>query len=284
MSEDRDFRAWKVTSEQADKIARGDREEATAFYLRNKARLRKMAHNYASSHNFIEGVYYDPEDMMSQLFIDLPNLNWKDGFCLNKSVNYCSFAWSVFGGFTQRKEAGEIHTKDPFRLICDTWSLDEPVSDDSEATLGDFVPVPYEETPEAILLSSEDPGVMYAADIVERLSSLLTGKEAKFLELFLSGVSLPDIASVMGVKGITSFKVKLLDKLRSNYLKVNELLPFPKAFTDIIPEGYEKAMQRAEAIRISKKRSYVRNREAENARRRERRRSKAATTKARVSP
>lgn len=259
--EDRDFRSWQITPEQADRISQGDKLEAIAFYMSHRERLETMARNYAMTHNEGHKVYlYQPEEMTSQVLLDLPFLNWKNALTLTMSLKQTSFAWSAYGGYAQRFQAGQLHTGNPWDRVPDFDSLDSPLFEEDEdgaSLLDRYVTAPEDETPEGILLKSETVKPLTAEQIVERLIGILSQKEAEFLKLYLEGLSFTQISESLGIKDCSCLKEQSFSKLVRRYCEVIDLVfndrGIPPDLEGLVPDKYEE-IQRKYDERIAKKR------------------------------
>lgn len=229
---DRDFRSWQTTVEEADKIAAGDREAMNAFYFRNLAQLRRVARAYARRRNIEIGRnIYDADEMLSQLWIDLPAMNWRNSCSLTFSIKYVSFAWAPFGGYTQRKESGLCYGHMPYHhrgFIDDApSSLDDYINlrsgENDDIRLLDKVAA--DDTPETILEKRArrdiDPEELAAA-----FSDILGKRELAYFVQYLNGVSPSIIVEEMRVCSATvcSYKDEVHRKLVLNYKTVLERL------------------------------------------------------------
>ena len=302
MVDDRDFKTWLITPEQADRIAEGDRAEALAFFELHKDRIATMARNYARSHN--EGrtsIFYDPDEMTSQVFLDLPYLNWKNALTLTMSIKQTSFAWSAYGGYAQRVQAGQIHTRNPWDLIPESESLDSPMFEEDEdgaSLLDRYFTTDYEETPVGIVIARESVKPLTVVQIVERLEIILSSREAQFLALYLDGLSFSQISEELGLKDCSCLQQQTLSKLIRMYQEVIKLVytdrELPLCFSGVVPSNFDAIVakyeeriakkrkgdkpklvyateaERREAAKESKRKWYEKNKELQNARRKER--------------
>lgn len=205
----RDFHAWNVTRDQADKIAQGDEAAAALFFHDNYDKLRKMAYRYARKNNAAFGFeLYDPEEMLNQLYLDLPRLEWKDGARLTFSILYDSYRWTPHGGYTQRKEMGlpirervkgcKEKVSDPFTfcLHFGAISTETPLEDtDGEKTLADKIAAPREYEVDY----TPPPAHKSAQELAELLGDLFNPAERVTLALFLDGKNYAEIAQLRGV-------------------------------------------------------------------------------------
>lgn len=245
MSEDRDFRSWQITPEQADKISAGDIVEMTAFYNLHISRLRGMAYKYARTHNQNAHFYrYDPEEMVSQLFLDLPYLNWQNSLTLTYSIKQTSFAWSAYGGYAQRVAQGLPHSHKfaPWEWCPDVISGDRHAIDEDEGeTILGLISAPEEERPDNVLLSSERK-TLSSTEICKRLEPVLTERSASILQLYLEGYTFTQIGEKLGLSD-RGFLSNLFFKLILQYEDVLKLLYIdtapPAHLACLIPPSYE---------------------------------------------
>ena len=302
---DRDFRSWKVTPEEADRIAAGDRDAMNDFYFRNYGHLQQIARAYARRRNLELGcVVYIMDELLAQLWIDLPALNWRNAYTLTMSIKFLSFAWAPYGGYTQRKESGSYHSNMPCNmLITDTLSLDACVKGNGEE--GDefllMDCVADEDTPETLALAAE-ANEMNGEEIAELLTDYLSPKCRKWLALYLNGSPYSAIAHTMRVTDPSEYARKVHETLVINFPEVVERLRaaglnIPKSFgipSDFADMHIKRERRRAQkhvkdedrkrpftrhatdeereaAERASKRAYYERNKELQNERRRQRR-------------
>lgn len=243
--EDRDFRSWQITPEQADKIAAGDIVEMTAFYNLHIERLRGMAYKYARTHNQNTEFYrYDSEEMLSQLYLDLPYLNWQNSLTLSMSIKQTSFAWSAYGGYAQRVAQGLPHSHKfaPWEWIPDVIPGDcHAIGEDEGETILGLVAAPGEDRPDIILLRSELK-FLTASEICKRLEPVLTERSLSILQLYLEGYTYSQIGEKLGLSD-RSFLSNLIYKLTLQYEDVLKLIytdgAFPPHLAHVVPPSYE---------------------------------------------
>ena len=237
--EDRDFRGWQVTPEQADKSAAGDVIEMNGFYNLNMSRLCAMAYAYARRHNQdSEFRSYDPEDMVVQLFLDLPYLNWKNALTLTMSIKQTSFAWSAYGGYAQRVAQGLPHSHKfaPWEWYPEDVAGDRYASDDDGETIFGSVEASEEYRPDKILLKLEER-ILTASEICKKLEPILTEHQFNILFLYLEGYTFSQIQEKLELKD-RSFLSNLIFKLTLQYREVIELLYSDRD----LPENLDKAV------------------------------------------
>lgn len=317
---DRDFRSWKTTPEEADRIAAGDRDAMNDFYFRNYGHLFQIARNYARRRNLELGrVVYTTDELLAQLWIDLPALNWLNAYTLTLSIKFRSFVWAPYGGFTQRKESGTYHSHSPYDfLLTDTMSLDALVKvngkENDELRLMDCIA--DEDTPETLVCAAE-AHEMDGEEIAELLADYLSPKCREWLALYLNGSPYLAIAHTMRAKDPSNYArqaheslvinfPEVAERLRAAGLDIPESLGIPSDLADMLIKRERRRAkkrvkeedrqrpftrhatdeERAAAERASKRAYYERNKEIQNERRRQRRAearaAKAAAEGARV--
>lgn len=229
---DRDFRSWQTTPEEADRIAAGDRDAMNAFYFRNLPQLRRVARAYARRRNIEIGRrIYDFEELLAQLWIDLPALNWRNSSALTYSIKYVSFAWAPFGGYTQRKESGLPYGHMPHNH--------RGFFDDSPASLDGYInlqsgendelrlldKVAADDTPET-LLEKKSRRNIDPEELAAVFADLLGKRELAYFKEYLNGVRPYIIAENMHCcqANICTFKNQIHRKLVLNYETVLERL------------------------------------------------------------
>ncbi len=230
--EERYFITWDTTPEEADKIAAGDRDAMNAFYFRNLPHLRSVARAYARRRNLEIGRnVYEVDELLAQLWVDLPALNWRNSSALTYSIKYVSFAWAPYGGYTQRKESGLFYGHMPHnhKGLIDgvSGSLDGLINLQSgeNDSLRLLDTIAEDETPETLLESkirrNIDPEELAAA-----FADILGKRELIYFAQYLDGVMPSMIAHDMGIcyTGVTSYKNEVHRKLVLNYEKVLERL------------------------------------------------------------
>lgn len=232
----RDFRAWIVTGDQADKIVQGDEAAAARFFRENYDKLRRMAFRYARKNNTAFGFQlYDCDEMLNQLYLDLPCLDWKDGARLTYTILYNSFRWSPHGGYTQRLEMGlpirervkgcKEKVSDPFTfcLHMGAISTETPLEDtDGEKTLSDIIAAPREYEVDYI----PPPIHKSPKELVDILYDLFNPAERVVLALFLEGKNYAEISQIRGVSitSASSSIKRVRQKLVVNYREIVQRL------------------------------------------------------------
>ena len=99
---EKQWQGWKITPEQIEKIKQNDREAIDKFYFDNYSRFSLMAKGYAIKRQNMGLGQFCAEDMLQNLYIDLPVLNYDtSGKFVSSAFN--SFYWVLFGGQWQIK-------------------------------------------------------------------------------------------------------------------------------------------------------------------------------------
>ena len=280
---DRDFRGWIVTVEQADAIAAGDRKALERFYIDNYARLEGMARKYAMrKYNQRNDERYNVSDMMGNLYIDLPNLNWQNARTLTCDIMHDSFHWSASGGYTLRKEQGLPvygHVTKPDGKRTSVWnaalvdvnynslSLDIPVEGTNEDhTYADILQAPREYE---VDFTPDDYG-MSATALVELLSDFFSLREREALKAMLEGQRGKMLGETMKLSmkaaatNVTQVKRKLILHFEEvlSRLQTNGVI-IPVYLLHIVPDDYERIKAEEEA-RAAKRRERQKNRDRRN--------------------
>lgn len=254
---DRDFRSWHVTREQADRIVAGDREAVNRFMTDNATFLLRMAFRYAKIKNRMleaggDPPRYFPDEMISQLYVDLPLMDWKTLKGLYYSIRLRSFAWCPFGGYAQRRAAGLAVRRGPreYGYLDFVESMETPVPGTDGLTVGDAVESEPEDRPDVAAALAEVKHLT-AEEITAALSGLLPPSQIRLLPLFLNGATYGEIREKLGIRDRSAGVSRLVERLRLNYVEVvNRLLAagmeIPEAYVGAVPEGYEEALRRKE--------------------------------------
>lgn len=254
---DRDFRSWHVTREQADRIAAGDREAINRFMMDNATFLLRIAFRYAKLKNrMLEAggnpPRYFPNEMISQLYVDLPQMDWETPKGLYYSIRLRSFAWCPFGGYAQRKAAGLAVRRGPreYGYLDFVESMETPISGTDGLTVGDLIEGDPKDRPD-IAAALAEVKHLTAEEITAALSGLLPPSQIRLLPLFLNGATLGEIRERLGLRDRSAGVPRLVEKLRLNYVEVvNRLLSagmeIPEAYVGAVPEGYEEALRKKE--------------------------------------
>lgn len=239
--QERKFELWGITAEQADKIRAGDVDARNDFYFKNYDILERIAKTFARRHNAAFGrPVYDVAEMLAQLYVDLPFLYWKNGAHLLESIRHCSFTWSAFGGYAQRKIQGLSVKYCPWTMLQNkSRSLDELVKvkggENDELRLIDKVA--DGDTPET-LLEKKMSRETSPEELAELFADLIGKRELEYLKLYLTGISPTKIAVRMGVctASVTSLKNEVHRKLVLNYETVLARL---EQFGITVPDCYK---------------------------------------------
>lgn len=263
---DRDFRGWIVTVEQVNRIKAKDYEAALQFYTDNYDRLQNMAKRYVAIKNAKDiSNIYNVTEMLNQLILDLPYLQWDNALTLTCSIRLLSFMWSPYGGYAQRKEnhlpVRKLQSEGQKYGLCvdlnhDACSLDEKihgVGDERAVTLGDTIVA--DETYNADYYITRNNLLDYnSSDIVALLRDLLTSKQARCLELMLKGYPNERISKELGYKDCSSTVCRVKDILILNYqeiIKRLRALGFDNVekYINVVPVGYQEILEKTARAR-----------------------------------
>lgn len=131
------MKEWVYTQEQAQAIKNGDITARNKFFNDNYDRIRGMAYIYARSRHDLGQHQYDAKEMINQLYLDLPYMDYRSYAQLTHSVKNASFWCSVYGGLSWFKE-NHINGTDTKRRGLYEIRLDQPISEDG-VCLGDLL-------------------------------------------------------------------------------------------------------------------------------------------------
>ena len=219
-----EFRPWILTAEQAENIINNDLTAYNTFFNDNIDRFKKYAKSYlwkthGSRLNYMQ-TFYDPDDMVAQLYIDLKHCDFRSGAFLNyfvrmsfKCFSYGGYDYLVSGG---RSQGNAIWAGFFFNFL----SLDEPIRssskrDDKPQYIQDFVSDYFWER--------------YTADNTEVLLSIvskyLPPREYQIFSLYLLGYPTWRIKELIGtfyhLRYMQSARVHLYNNWETLY---NDLL------------------------------------------------------------
>ncbi|MBQ3639748.1 MAG: hypothetical protein II955_04445 [Clostridia bacterium] len=172
---------WKITPEQIERIRAQDWGACAEFYEANLERLRKLAHGYARAkreQGF--GDKWNADDLLQDLYIDLPLLDWDTEQAFKSSMNKHSFFFSGHGGFSYllqhcpNKIGHKDYREEPLLIVDQRAGEDE----DGESLLdlvaaARSVPEEMDEERERERLARME------ADLSELLREILTPKQCE---------------------------------------------------------------------------------------------------------
>jgi hypothetical protein len=95
------LREWVYTPEQAALIKAGDMDARNRFYEDNLEFIKALAYRYAEKKRFMGVVGYEVDNMVQQVYLDLPLFNFDAPQFLTVSIKKKSFYYSVYGGYSQ---------------------------------------------------------------------------------------------------------------------------------------------------------------------------------------
>lgn len=211
-------RKWVYTPEQAQKIVNGDIEARNQFYFDNYELLHILAYWYASERFAIMGDRYEVDDLMSQVYLDLPYMNFTSCATLTYSIKQNSFFRSVFGGFSFSVEEHRTNG-DKKRLVAPLMSTDE-TRGESDCLL--YVDLFVSCNPFDEFFDHADE-FDYAPALRSILARYLKPVQVEFVLLVCEGYAQAEACRQLGVRGMTLSA--LAKRLRPHYAEiVDELL------------------------------------------------------------
>lgn len=191
------FNGWKITERQITEIKASNAQAIAAFISDNENRLRHMATAYLWKRRGMQRYAgLETDDLLNQLFVDLPRFCFKDGRGLWYSVRRC-FAYTDIGGLCA------VHSCEPacFR------SLDEPLQETDERTLAavipDRSPSPLERMEQAESIEERAPEIFAClSDLIGRRKTATRYKARDLravVEYVFAGYSYIQIKRLAGV-------------------------------------------------------------------------------------
>lgn len=216
-----DMYGWKITEEQITSIKNKEIEAINNFYFDNEERLRKCAMRYASERNFYKkGVYCDIEDLMQQLYVDIPYLDYSTGRDLSFSIFRYSFYFCDKGGYAYLKETNSKYLFYDYSSGYDSTYLivDAPANngEESEIYLLDYIA--SSPSVEDVVLNSDD----CLEELKDLLLTFLTTKEYQFFLNYYRGLKPSVIFERFGMSPFFDSQVKM--KLRLHCKEILQAL------------------------------------------------------------
>ena len=211
---------WKYTQEQARAIKNGDINARNAFYMDNYARIEIMARAYVARGRAIKASRFCSfEDLIHQVYLDLPLFNFDTPQNITFSLKCSSFYLCGFGGWSYFVENGRNpHDYERFRGDC----ISIESKDESDRPLVDvFVSSPstYEEYEKR-----EREKTDYSAILRTIFEKYVSKRQTDFLALWCDGYSDTEAANKIGTTIYNVHKKKAFDRLRVNYADIVDTL------------------------------------------------------------
>ena len=264
------IRAFRLTENDIENIKNGDIETIARFVMENEKRLRHMASAFAYRHGFASQAHiYDVDDMLSQLILDAPYLCYNNDTTLRMDILYKSFAWSAYGGYAQRREAGAVCNIEgshmPWNVVGSCTISIDAISDDKDADNEKLQNrLLYDE---CVAYNSEKAISNYVMDVFVKIAPYLSDRQSNFMLRYLDGLTLSQIADDMGVtyKNVCEIRRQAYDVLIRNYREICAKFPKYKAVVTAmgVPPSYDEVMQRI-AKRAEAKARYNRKKAEKN--------------------
>lgn len=214
---------WKTTDEQAQAILNGDITARNKWYLDNENLLRKMACNWLQK-NKAFGFFplVEVDDLVYQLYLDMPYLCWDNGKALSCYIKMRSFKWCEFGGFSFLRESGSKFLDHRPEMSLDETATAQHRTGESEnelplmdilATAPDTAEV-YEQT------TAKDT----TTAVTEISARYLSPREREFIGYLIEGYSPSKIADKMGLKQWGSLTARARSKLKAHIPEIESAL------------------------------------------------------------
>ena len=210
------MKEWIYTPEQAEAIKNGDISARDKFFNDNFDRIKGMAYIYARARHDMGQYQYEAWDMINQLYLDLPYMDFRSYAQLTFAVKNASFWCSVYGGMSWFKENHINGTDRARRGLCDLC-LDAPIDDDG-VCFGDLLDngeIPLDEQIEEKLKPD------YLPEIRRILARYIKNqKHIDFLMYLFEGYGQNEALRKLGHKGHRYSLNELRPKLLSHYAEI----------------------------------------------------------------
>ena len=216
-------RSWIYTPEQAKKIINGDISARNKFFFDNYDRLRVMAKSFVATRYCLSQMQYDVDDLLMQVYLDLPYIEYKSPAALTFDIKKKSFRLSVFGGYAFFV-VNRLGWTDKKRFQLSVQSTDEvkrgETSDSFTLWVDNFCSCsPFDE------FFERSDGFEYQFALRSVLSRYLKPLQVEFVILVCEGYSQAEACRKIGVRSM-SFS-SLCKRLKSHSAEiVDGLLDF----------------------------------------------------------
>ena len=123
-----DYKPYILTEKQVKEIKNGDQNAINKFYFDNIDILTRMAKKFIRKNNYYKLDYLD---LLHQVYLDIPKLNYTDEKNLFFSIRVC-FMLCENGGYNARNHSGVLYNK----YICPLYAKN---NDNEEFLLTDYL-------------------------------------------------------------------------------------------------------------------------------------------------
>jgi hypothetical protein len=189
------YREWSYTPEQAVLIKAGDMDARNRFYEDNLERISGMACGYAARMRLLRVPRkYEPDDLIQQVWLDLPLFDYRAFRNLTVDVRR-SFFWSYWGGWSYLSETHNKLWSPEYRGTA-LLLVDEPSKGGGGETVIDFLR--SDQSAEAAYFA--DGGETDAILLKMVLSRFFSPRQMDVLGLYIDGYRGHGCAEKMGVK------------------------------------------------------------------------------------
>lgn len=117
--------AWQFTEEQIKLIKNNDIDAITKFYFDNYKIIYFMAHKFVRGRKRMGNFSYMVEDLLQQVFVDIPYYNFSSRVGLYYGI--------VKGSFLRCYEGGILSSQEKFISYAKILSIDTPINDKSNS-------------------------------------------------------------------------------------------------------------------------------------------------------
>ncbi|MDD7458078.1 MAG: hypothetical protein PUK83_06605 [Clostridia bacterium] len=139
-----DYKPYILTEKQVKEIKNGDQNAINKFYIDNIDIFTRMAKKFIRKNNYYKLDYLD---LLHQLYLDIPILNYTDKKNLFFSIRVC-FMLCENGGYKVRNRSGVLYNK----YICPLYAKN---NDNEELLLTDYLFIHEKSVEEEVELKEE---------------------------------------------------------------------------------------------------------------------------------
>ena len=194
-------RSWVYTPEQVVKIINGDISARNKFFFDNYNRLRIMAKSFVAARYCLYQMQYDMDDLLMQVYLDLPYMEYKSPAALTFDIKKKSFRLSIFGGYALFVE-NHIAWTDTKRFRLSVQSTDEvkrgETFDSFTLWIDNFCSYsPFDE------FFDRSDGFEYQFALRSVLSRYLKPLQVEFVVLVCEGYSQAEACRKIGVRSMS---------------------------------------------------------------------------------
>lgn len=218
--ENESLQNWKgfdITESIRQGLIAKDKTAIDTFYINNYDKFRAMAFTYLRSHkNCISTL----DDLVDQLYLDLPYLNYSSCNYFVYRVYEHSFRHCSHGGYAYLVETNSKYKDCSYSNIY-SMCFDRPVDGDSNTTVGEMFCSRMQAS--CVEYANAIAEEKFINKLLDFLKSILNSKELRYIKMYLEGYS-PEYARREVGYTCSHSICDIYIKLRLNYDKILNFL------------------------------------------------------------